>query len=140
MKTILAAVLGIVLLTGCDDYPGQREAPPQPPQIAPGYYLAVDREPLIHDIPSWELDLREGGQSREARVLRCYETCATRILPVHAGLNGLVINVPAENAEPSYDLAISATPDGLRLSYEVDGTFVQERLIKSREMPRPIRP
>lgn len=140
MKLIFAAALGALLLTGCDDYLGQREAPPQPPQIAPGYYISVGREPLLHDIPSWEIDLPRGGQSREARVLRCYETCASRILPVHVGLNGLAINVPDESGESGHDLAISATPNGLRLSYEVYGTFVQEVLIKSREMPRPVRP
>ncbi len=140
MKPIFVIALGGLLLTGCGDYSGQREPPPPPPPISPGYYMAVGKEPIIHDTPSWEIDLPQGGQSREARVLRCYETCASRILPVHVGLNGLVVNVPAEFGESSYDLAISATPDGLRLSYEVEGTFVHESLIISREMPRPITP
>ena len=105
----------LVLVAGCGDVSGQREPPPPPPAIGAGTYSTMLRPNEVpHHTPSWNIDLPQGGRSRQARVQRCAVGCVAFRLPVRAGLNGLAISVPV-SPDGDVDLAIAATETGLRL-------------------------
>ncbi len=114
-----------LMLAGCGDVTGRRAEPPPPPTIAPGTYVA---NPSGDPGVSWVMDLAKGGESRVALVRRCTTVCVPYEVPVRRALNGLAITVPGSEQNAPVDLAISVTPQGLRLSYVRSGAFLDAPL------------
>lgn len=140
MRVAWLGAAAVMLLTGCGNATGERVKPPPPPAIEPGDYIAFresDPASRATDQEYWSISLPQGGRSQQAVVMHCSVFCVGDRLPVRSGLNGLSIAFPAIKHMPSYDLAISVTPEGLQLSYDTPDGLWQASLEEAEPLPPP---